>query len=112
MSHPPKSELNGLREDLESKQRATTFPDTLNAGRNVDEFLWKGDIQETKIQRAGLGVFASAYIFIGILALCGALNKLSFPTRLFCVGLGVFALSIGVKFAINAFRRKTNTESR
>lgn len=34
-----KSDLEHLRTEFEEKQSATTFPETLRAGRGVDEFL-------------------------------------------------------------------------
>jgi hypothetical protein len=49
---------------LEERQRATVWPDTLRAGRSVDEFLWKGDPKATPVQRAGLLVFAALWFFL------------------------------------------------
>jgi hypothetical protein len=83
---PPKSDFDSMRDDLEAKQRATLYPDTVRAGRNIDEFLWKGDPKETKVQRAGLGVFALAYIFLGLLFFCGAFSDVSilFDSSVYC----------------------------
>ena len=51
-----------MREDLEPKQKATVWPDTIRNGRSVDAFLWKGDPKARPVQRIGLAIFALAFL--------------------------------------------------
>ena len=37
-----------LREDIEAKQKATVWPDTMRNGSSVDAFLWKGDPKQSQ----------------------------------------------------------------
>jgi len=61
--HP---QFEEIREEIEAKQRTVLFEDGLNAGKSVDEFLWKGDPNAKPIQRAGLVVFAVTFWIVGI----------------------------------------------
>jgi hypothetical protein len=103
------SEIDRLRDDLEEKQRATVWPDTLRSGRSVDEFLWKGDPKATPIQRAGLVVLGAFWFFLFAMATTlivkGALER---DLTMAIIG-AVFAAVIGyVDFRLfrNAFRHK------
>jgi hypothetical protein len=55
-----------IREDVEARQRATDWPDTLRNGRTIDAFFWKGDPNAKPVQRIGLIVFALFFLLIGI----------------------------------------------
>jgi hypothetical protein len=59
-------EFAEIREDIEAKQRATVWPDTLRNGRSVDAFLWRGDPHAKPIQRAGLVVFGLTFLLLAI----------------------------------------------
>jgi hypothetical protein len=53
-----------LLKEIDRKQGAAKWPETLDAGRSVDEFLWKGDPKATPIQRLGLVIFAGMFLFL------------------------------------------------
>lgn len=51
--------------EIDREQSPGTWPETtLNPGRAVDQFLWKGDPKATPIQRVGLFVFALMFLFL------------------------------------------------
>lgn len=55
-----------IREDIEARQRATVWPDTLRNERFVNAFLWKGDPNARPVQRVGLVVFALFFLLLGM----------------------------------------------
>jgi hypothetical protein len=97
--------LHEIREDIEAKQRATVWPDTLRNGSSVDAFLWKGDQHAKPIQRAGLFVFGVAFLLIAI-----AISSTPFQKK-FEDGWGVdflmafAALLLSMRLLRNAFLR-------
>jgi len=106
------SELERLREKTEEKQRATIWPDTLGAARTVDEFLWKGDVNATPIQRAGLVIFASIFLFSAFGFGVFILSQASWSLKLEFLPFGLIALVVGVRLARNAFRRQKRDSAR
>jgi hypothetical protein len=104
------SENDRMREDLEERQRATVWPDTLRAGRSVDEFLWKGDPKATPIQRAGLLVFATLWSFLFavffILAIKAATQR-DLVTAIICTAFGAVIGYVDFRLIRNAFRHKS-----
>ncbi|MGO8758764.1 MAG: hypothetical protein ACLQG3_11635 [Terracidiphilus sp.] len=58
--------LEQIREDVEARQRATDWPDTLRNGATIDAFLWKGDPHAKPVQRIGLIVFALTFLLLGV----------------------------------------------
>lgn len=55
-----------IREDVEERQKAILWEDSLKGGRSVDAFLWKGDPKARLVQRIGLVVFAVAFLLISL----------------------------------------------
>ena len=53
-----------IREDIEARQRATVWPDTLRNGKSIDAFLWKRDPNAKPVQRIGLVLFALVFLMI------------------------------------------------
>ncbi|HKN22230.1 MAG TPA: hypothetical protein VJX73_12475 [Terracidiphilus sp.] len=98
-----------LREDLEERQRATVWPDTLRAGRSVDEFLWKGDPKATPIQSAGLLVFATFWLFLFAIAIVvvikGVLER-ELATTIIGTAFGAVVGYVDFRLIRNAFRHK------
>jgi hypothetical protein len=96
---------------LPRKQGPTKRPETLEAGRSVDEFLWKGDPRATPVQRAGLAVFAVMYLslFVGfmVFVLKSALEHEWINVVVF---LAMPALSgiAGFRLLRNVFRREAH----
>jgi len=109
---PSLTELERLREETEEKQRATIWPDTLGAGRTVDEFLWKGDVNATPIQRAGLVIFASIFIFSALGFGVFIFGQASWALKVEFFSFGLIALVVGVRLVRNAFRRQKRDSGR
>jgi hypothetical protein len=106
-----KSDLEHLRTELEEKQSATTFPETIRAGRSVDEFLWKGDPKATRVQRVGLFIFAAMFLFLFVCFLAIMIVmfvKRDFDWVSFLIVLMFATLSgiAGFRFLFNAFRHQ------
>ena len=55
-----------IREDVEARQKATVFPDTVRNVVTIYAFLWKGDPKAKPIQRAGLVVFGLTFLLIAV----------------------------------------------
>jgi hypothetical protein len=112
MAQDPGTDL--LREELEEKQRATVWPDTLRSGRSVDEFLWKGDPKPTPIQRAGLLVFATPWSFlfaVFVIVTVKAAVQRDLMTTIICSVFGAFIGFVDFRLIRNAFRHKTRHAS-
>ena len=101
-----------LLNELDNKQSPVTWPETVNAGRAVDEFLWKGDPKAKLVQRVGLAIFAA--IFLGFSVIAGVLIvvKRDATTTAMCGFLGSLCGIAGVRFLRNTFRRQTHHQNR
>jgi hypothetical protein len=64
MSDP--HDLEQVRADVEDRQRNILWEDARRGGKSVDAFLWNGDPNATPVQRAGLVVFAIAFLLIAV----------------------------------------------
>jgi hypothetical protein len=58
--------FNQVRQNVENKQKALLWEDARRGGASVDEFLWKGDPHAKPVQRAGLVIFALAFLSLAI----------------------------------------------
>ena len=101
---PHKSGVDQVREDIDERQQATTWPETLRAGRSVDEFLWKGDPKATPIQRAGLAVFAAMFLFMFGVSIVVVIVKHDWTVTLVSLIPGTLSGIAGIRLLINAFR--------
>ncbi len=103
-------EFEEIREDIDAKQRATVWPDTLRNGSSVDAFLWRGDPRAKPIQRAGLVVFGLTFLLLAI-----AIGSIPFD-RDFPDGwvvdflLALFLLLLSMRLFRNALLRSKNPE--
>jgi len=61
-----KPEFDRIREDVEAKQRAVIWSDTIRNGGSVDAFLWTGDPHAKIIQRTGLVVFGIMFLLFAV----------------------------------------------
>jgi len=103
-------EFEQVREEIEAKQRATVWPDTIRNGVSVDAFLWKGDPHAKPIQRAGLVVFGLNFLILSIVTISIFFAKHSedgiFPVLLLALG----SLLISVRLFRNALLRSPKNE--
>jgi phosphotransferase system glucose/maltose/N-acetylglucosamine-specific IIC component len=94
-----------LREDIEAKQKATVWPDTMRNGSSVDAFLWKGDPQAKPIQRAGLVVFGFAFLIFAIVIASIPFEKNFEDGGVIDFLMALFALLISLRLFRNALLR-------
>jgi hypothetical protein len=99
-----KSPLDRIREETEEKQRAILWPDMLRSGRSVDEFLWKGDRRATPVQRIGLVVFATMFLFCASIFAVLLFKEDTWGGRVVEIIIGLLTGIPGVRLLINAFR--------
>jgi hypothetical protein len=93
-------------EEISRKQGPVTWPETLEAGRSVDEFLWKGDPKATPVQRAGLAIFAAMFLFCFVLFIVLMVFEHDAPTIVIGGVLGTLTGIAGFRLLRNVFRRK------
>jgi hypothetical protein len=94
--------IEKLVDDVEFKQRNTTWPDAMVNASSVDEILFKGSRRITKIQRVGIAILALAFILCGILFIGDlSLGDNRWPAVLFGTG----CLLLGFKFLWNSIRK-------
>jgi Flp pilus assembly protein TadB len=108
MSH--KSEAEQIRE-IEEKQRATNWPEALQAGRSVDEFLWKGDPKAKPIQRAGLAVFATMFLSLFAVSVVVVIAKHDWTVTLVALIPGTLSGIAGFRLLRNTFRHDRHTRN-
>ena len=98
-------EFERVREEIEAKQRATVWPDTIRNGVSVDAFLWKGDPHAKPVQRAGLIVFGLAFLLLAATIASIPFEK-GFADGWFIDSLmALFALLISLRLFRNALLR-------
>jgi type IV secretory pathway VirB2 component (pilin) len=107
MAHIPKKQhpIEKLVDDVEFKQRNTTWPDAAVNARGVDEVLWTRSRHITKVQRVDIAVLGVAFVlcgiwFIGNVDLGGRLSVL----------FGTVSLLVGAKFLWNSIRKNAPKE--
>jgi hypothetical protein len=94
-------EQERLIEEIEAKQRNIDWPDAMNNGRSVDEFLWKGDLDAPLVQRMGAWIFGLTFILMGLGLFDIAYEKQDRMTGVF----SLLPLFLGIKVFLNGFRR-------
>jgi hypothetical protein len=111
MENDPKFEQ--IRKEIEAKQRAILWPDGLNAGKSVDEFLWKGDPNAKPVQRAGLIVFAVTFWFFGCFMIAASWASKEDAWFAFLLGtlVGLAFILVAIRLFRNAFLRQNNTDN-
>jgi phosphotransferase system glucose/maltose/N-acetylglucosamine-specific IIC component len=101
-NHP---QFEEIRDEIEAKQRTLLFEDGLNAGKSVDEFLWKGDPNAKPIQRAGLMVFAITFWFLGVVMIAIGWARDEGLACLVTSLVGLASVLISIRLLRNAFLR-------
>ncbi len=109
MTHGPNTDE--MLKDIHRKQGPTKWPETLEAGRSVDEFLWKGDTRATPVQRVGLAVFAVMYLFLFVVFMVVTVKLVVSHDWFNFVWVLAMAALIGIagfRFLRNIFRREAH----
>jgi hypothetical protein len=98
---PHKHPIEKLADDVEFRQRNTTWPDAMVNASSVDEVLWKRSRHITKIQRVGVALLGLAFVLIGILFI----GDRDLGGSRLSVLFGTGSLLIGGKLLWNSIRR-------
>ena len=97
-----------LPKEIDRDQSRVAWPETtLNSGRTVDEFLWKGDPKATPIQRAGLVIYGLMFLlpFAGLIVL--SIFEHDCLIRLIELIMATLCGIVSFRFLSNAFRHQT-----
>ena len=107
MAHIPEKQhpIEKLVDEVEFKQRNTTWPDAVVNAKSVDEVLWTRPRYITKVQRVGVAVLGLTFVlcgiwFIGNVDLGGSLSVL----------FGTVSLLVGAKLLWNSIRKNAPRE--
>jgi hypothetical protein len=95
-------------QEINRKQGPVSWPETLEAGRSVDEFLWKGDPKATPVQRVGLAIFAVMFLCLFVLSIVVMIVGHDAPTIVIGGLLGTLTGIAGFRLLRNVFRRKAD----
>ncbi len=97
-----------MLEELHRKQGAAKWPETLEAGRSVDEFLWKGDPKATPVQRIGLAIYGVGFLFLFVIAIVIIVVGRDWPDIIGGLVGGTPSGIFAFRFLRNAFRGNTH----
>src|SRR5258708_4652298 len=101
MSHRRK--LDNLIDEPRARQRNIVFPDTVQNGRAVEVFLWKGSPNPTRVQRIAAWLFGLWFIGLGLA--CSPLAALARDEGdWFGFGAMILISPFGVLVGITTFR--------
>jgi len=103
MEEPKRFEQIG--QEVEDSQRATVWPDTIRNGSSIDAFLWRGDPNAMPIQRAGLVVFALAFLLLAIVFATIPFQKKFEEGWVIEFCLALLLLLVSMRLIRNAFLR-------
>jgi peptidoglycan/LPS O-acetylase OafA/YrhL len=99
-----------IREDVEARQKATVWPDTLRNGSSVDAFLWRGDPHAKPIQRAGLVVFGLTFLLLAICVASIPIQKDFEDDWAIVFLMALFVLLISMRLFRNSLLRSKGAE--
>jgi hypothetical protein len=94
-----------MLKEIHRKQGAAKFPETLAAGRSVDEFLWKGDSKATPVQRIALTIFAVGFLFLFVVFMLIIVVRRDSTSILFGLIIAIPCGIVGFRLLRNVFRR-------
>jgi hypothetical protein len=100
-----------MLKEIDRKQGAVEWPETLEAGRSVDEFLWKGDPKATRVQRVGLVIFGVGFLFLFVIAVVLTVVGRDWPDIIGGLVIGTPSGIFAFRFLRNAFRRTSHRSS-
>ena len=93
--------------EIDHKQGAAKWPQTLEAGRSVDEFLWKGDPKATPVQRVGLAIFGVGFLCLFVISIVLVVIGHDGPSIFIGLVVGTPCGIFAFRFLRNVFRRTT-----
>ncbi len=99
-----------LLKEIDRDQSPVTWPQTLNSGRAVDQFLWKGDPKATPIQRVGLVIFALMFLLVFVSFVVVIIVIHDWVVILFGMMMTTLSGIAAFRFLSNAFRHQKHHE--
>ena len=100
------NDLERIRFDVASRQKAVLFEDARRGGRSVDEFLWKGDPNAKPIQRAGLAVFGLMFLVLGTCLAAILFAHEGNISKIIGAAFWLIGFYIGTRLLLNAFSKR------
>jgi hypothetical protein len=96
--------IENLVDEVEFRQRNTTYPDVLANASNADALMWKGSHRITKIQRVGVALFGFVFLLSGI-SLASIAGSFGGANVWIGIPIGVAFAGIGCKLLWNSVRK-------
>ena len=107
MTH--RQDTDEMLEEIHRKQGASfQRPETLEAGRSVDEFLWKGDPKATPFSAWDSQSLELASFFLSVIAVVLIVVGRDWPEIIGGIVIGTPSGIFAFRFLRNAFRRTTH----
>jgi hypothetical protein len=97
-----------MLKEIRRKQGAAKWPETLEAGRSVDEFLWKGDPRAKPVQRVGLAIYGVGFLSFFVVAIVLIVVGRDWPDIIGGLVIGTPSSIFAFRFLRNAFRGTTH----
>jgi hypothetical protein len=99
-----KHPIEKLVDEVEFRQRNTTYPDLLVNASNADALMWKGSRRITKIQRVGLALFGLVFLLSGI-SMGSTIGSFGGVSRWLGILIGAAFAGVGCKLLWNSVRK-------
>ena len=106
--------MEELRAEVIEQQKAILWEDQLERNRPVNEFMWKGNPHAKPVQRAGLIVFACAFLLLAVCFVSIAFEKRfenDASNKVFPLSFAVLLVLVSIRFIRNAFLRSKEPET-
>jgi hypothetical protein len=99
-------QIEKLADEVEFRQRNTTWPDVMVNASSADELMWKGSRRITKVQRIGVGIFGLLFVLSGI--------SVALSSEGFWLGILIATgfILVGCKLLWNSKRRNEPTRNK
>jgi hypothetical protein len=112
MADNPKTQhpIEKLVDEVEFKQRNTTWPDAMVNASSVDEILFKGSRRITKVQRVGVAILGVTIILTSVVIL-GSIDS---TREGWWIGIPITTgfMLVGCKFLWNSIRKNDPPKSK
>ena len=110
MANTPENQhpVEKLADDLEFRQRNTTWPDVMVDASSADELMWKGSSRITKVQRVGVGAFGLVFLMGGV----GLVNAIYGQVGWWLsIPIGLAFVGVGCKLLWNSVRKNKSSKA-
>jgi hypothetical protein len=105
---PDKHPIENLVDDVEFKQRNTTWPDAMVNASSADELMWKGSSRITKVQRVGVGLVGLFFV----LASVSVLTNIARDVWWMGIPISTGCMLVGCKLLWNSIRKNDSPKAK